>query len=846
MNSQSDARGTVVSRGKERLIGSFTTLQFVFLCLSVVVGRPGAASPGVSNLGIAATEVVELNGEWAAFGASESLQGADLNRDGDLEDSVLHFCGPSGSLVNTELAVLFETLVASSDLALFLVIESSQGRRDLNGDMDASDLVLHAYDFGAERIENVGVALSIEAKFGVSERFAVIPLDEGDRGLDLNGDGDRFDRVLHVYDGERARLVNLGLAWGGFVLPAFSRGRLVFWALEVNQGADLNGDGDTSDFVLQNYDSRSGITTNLSIASSSGEELVGTRDLSVFLVQESSQGMDLNQDGDLMDSVPHVLDRISLAIFNLGRASGGEVAEARGNLVVFGVLEAADGQRDLNGDGDFGDLVLQVFNVLTGVTTNLGLALTNEERPTILRNAVLFRASEAQQGADLNGDQDLLDRIDHAHDVLTGHTINLGLVSARAPVTSEDIAVFEILEAASGVDLNGDGDDIDSVLHVYRPDSGTFRNLGFASRSFAVHRDLVGFSVVEAAQGGSDLNGDGDLVDTVVHLFRDSHDEILNLGVASFSVPQLSESGNLLVQVSESSQGGEDLNGDGSVGGDVLHLYRTVDGRLTNLGFFTNSSPRLSGDRVVLPVTELSLGRDQNGDGDLHDVIVHLHDSDSGLTLNSRLATVEPPGLNREGSCLLVSEEAQGRSDLNGDGDTFDSVVHWIGLSSSDSFGAGSVNAGVGEVRPVLRINEQTGTVSVRTRDAIQLSLLAAPAGPAPGRYLLWVWFGLPSAPHDLRFGARNLGGVVDATPLRPLGLPGPAGCLLGQGMPAVACSGVPRVRSAPRFVPFVRNSFRGLSRPTVITLQGLIEDLGASNSLSFSVTNAVTLQSLR
>jgi hypothetical protein len=64
---------------------------------------------------------------------------------------------------------------------------------------------------------------------------------------DLNGDGDRWDVVLHVRDLEAGETTNLGLA--GFV-RALSDEWFVFGVSERSQGADLNGDGDGEDFSV--------------------------------------------------------------------------------------------------------------------------------------------------------------------------------------------------------------------------------------------------------------------------------------------------------------------------------------------------------------------------------------------------------------------------------------------------------------------------------------------------------------------------------------------------------------------------------------------------------------------
>ena len=72
---------------------------------------------------------------------------------------------------------------------------------------------------------------------------------------------------------------------------------------------------------------------------------------------------------------------------------------------------------DLNGDGDVLDEIVQVHDLSTGVTTSTGLALHSTDTPLTFHlegDVVLFCVSEFDQGADLNGDQDLDDLSLHA------------------------------------------------------------------------------------------------------------------------------------------------------------------------------------------------------------------------------------------------------------------------------------------------------------------------------------------------------------------------------------------------------------------------------------------------
>ena len=71
--------------------------------------------------------------------------------------------------------------------------------------------------------------------------------------MDLNGDGDAFDRVAHVYDASTDIVTNLG--FDGSDGLAVSSNLVAFVVKEINQSiTDLNCDGDTSDRVVHIYD----------------------------------------------------------------------------------------------------------------------------------------------------------------------------------------------------------------------------------------------------------------------------------------------------------------------------------------------------------------------------------------------------------------------------------------------------------------------------------------------------------------------------------------------------------------------------------------------------------------
>ncbi|MEQ1894896.1 MAG: hypothetical protein ABL998_20330, partial [Planctomycetota bacterium] len=159
-----------------------------------------------------------------------------------------------GSSSNTNLGLAVDRLVGAGELQALTVSESSQDGSDLDGDGDALDLVVHVLDFATGELANLGLAqdgpLAVGGNllaFGVSE-------EEQDE-TDLNGDGDTFDVVLHVYDSATGVATSTGLALEPTAPLAIGEATVAFLVSEPSQaGDDLNSDGDALDRVLHAYD----------------------------------------------------------------------------------------------------------------------------------------------------------------------------------------------------------------------------------------------------------------------------------------------------------------------------------------------------------------------------------------------------------------------------------------------------------------------------------------------------------------------------------------------------------------------------------------------------------------
>lgn len=523
----------------------------------------------VDNLMLAVSLPPEAAGDLVVFGVSEAGSAAtDLNGDGDTLDVVVHVRDVvAGTTTNLGLAGSFDV---GDDLVVLHVKEWEQGI-DLNGDGDLFDYNVRIYDHVNGAITDTGTFSSPLAVL-TSKRRVFIGVSELQQGVDLNGDGDSFDSVMHVFDVPTGTLANLSLAVDHFDADG---DLLVVAVSESGQGLDLDGDGDSLDWVIHAVDLTTNTITNLGLAGQLADQAHRGIDggLAAFKVIEGQTGVDRNGDGDAADAVLHVYDAATGIVVNTGLAIFDFSID--GARIACRVSENGQGVIDLNGDGDASDSVMHVFDTIAGLATNLGLHTT----PLWFKNGLLAGAvRETSQGTtDLNGDGDVTDSIAFVHDASSGATTLLGV--AIHPVSTSMIvgagtAALLVSEYRQKKDLNGDGDDDDLVLHIYTASTGELRTTGLAGSSLVMSDAVIGFRVSEFGQGGADLNGDGDTSDSVAHVHDPMTGTTDNLGLATSSLVSLD--GGALAFVTAEPLQGLDLNGDGDLGDDVLHVARNL------------------------------------------------------------------------------------------------------------------------------------------------------------------------------------------------------------------------------------------------------------------------------
>ncbi len=298
---------------------------------------------------------------------------------------------------------------------IFISAPSAQSSADLNHDGDVSDTVLRVVDARSAdeqvKVTTIGPAAVVDVAAGRAVYLS--PEAEVGSGEDLNGDGDTQDRVVHLYARGDSGARNLAIAASDVAL---SNSWLAILVSEADQGGiDRNGDGDHADTVVCVASLAAPADCRNLRRAADQVQIAGS--LVAMLTPEAMQGEDLNGDGDLADRVLAVYDPATDTLINTGYAA--EEMVVGPNLIAFRTSEAKQGAVDLNGDGDHDDFVLQVFDVQSRTVINSGQAATpcrleacDPRVPyRVLQSSVRFLTLEAEQSRDLNGDGDESDLV---------------------------------------------------------------------------------------------------------------------------------------------------------------------------------------------------------------------------------------------------------------------------------------------------------------------------------------------------------------------------------------------------------------------------------------------------
>ena len=306
-----------------------------------------------------------------------------------------------------------------------------------------------------------------------------------------------------------------------------------------------------------------------------------------------------------------------------------------GEAVYVAGADPTDTLQDRSGDGDLNDTLLATFSMTTGSLTTLCPAEQVEVAEgyvAFLRPEQAGSAAGCPSGAiptapnDLNADGDEKDLVVHLQQP-GGPIENLARSAGSLDVSERAIAAL----VPTGVSVQ-------SEVHVYDLAEQTWQVTGILARAALANARAVVMLAPES-WAGSDLNGDFDLEDEVLHLYDLETHAISNLRLAAEEFV-LGES-IVAFRISEDAQGETDLNFDSDTEDDVLQVYDLVSGQLFNSGQAVvpcrlqacdpRAPYRVAGDTVTFLTLEAHQGgEDLDGNGDATDLVLQ--------TFNARAA----------------------------------------------------------------------------------------------------------------------------------------------------------------------------------------------------------------
>lgn len=536
-------------------------------------GNAGIPVPQTLNLGRQANQY-RIEGDTLVMQALER-PGLDLNGDMDFDDGV-----PEIIDLRTGRRVLLPLSIPkgfefSGGYVSFAVMECAQNADlDGDGDIDCAE-IMHVYEVSTGTLTNLRLAVHSESNWLYSAQagpLLVFVVSESDQEQDLDGDGLATRNLVYTYEADIGRLTPLFTATR--LRPILDDGRAYIAAQEAGYG-DKNGDNDEFDDVLIAYDVRAGTTHKFLRAVGEGFQklprLGAEGPLVAFTVEESAQGQDLNEDGDKLDALVEIRDLEAGSILDV--ELNAEQLQVAGGLVAIYAQEfdfLRNQGVDLNGDGDVFDTVAFFYDGLKATMTNTRIDIGDfggfVAAPVLSARRAGFAVHEP--------DQDPLtwDYRTWLFDARTGTARELDL-NTSFEGSALDLDAENLLCAV----LQGAG--LDSHFESVVVDVDTLEPtlLGFPVRSQELADGHV-LAAVQEFFVGRDLNGDEDLEDTVQWVHDLSTGQTFDTGLApvattSFTIPLTFADKRLALSVSEFSQG-QDLNDDGDQDDFVLHVVR--------------------------------------------------------------------------------------------------------------------------------------------------------------------------------------------------------------------------------------------------------------------------------
>lgn len=600
---------------------------------------------------VASSTPLVIDDHWLAYLADEATTGAggtDFNGDTDKIDQVAVRVN-SSSGAQTVIGVATEEL-AFANRTLFLVVDEGDDDTVWNMDADMDDDVL-LYHKPGDAMPTFLATLADAADMqivAVGDRLYYVDAggSSGDGTSNLfyvsvDVPGGTPSAPVQVDE-------NVGdLGDGVLVEPLAWENGILFLTVDEAVDGNLNGDGDSTDDILVflNTDAMTDEILSTDLAVDRTGDVAALKKAGdywiAFLVDENAQDQDLNanvlfgaswdpencagvDDLDRDDYILHWLlytDFVGSAnVVNTGLVgnvgSGEYVYVHQQEFVGVVSYESEFGPVgcDLNDDGDTNDrifrwvdasdpnaAVLPVGQIskMVALPTNVpGSSDDSTGGVVAVSNLWVVIVDEAQDGRDWDGDPGSDDQWVLAHvpvNIGQGWNVNHGTTNP-GPIAvtwmaddprNEDRFLAGLTEASIGADLNGDGDEDDSVPTFPAKLSGS--TLTFPGIQVAVDQTNAGIATaggiayyrVSEADEDRDLNKDGDKTDDMLQRVPIASGGPVTMSTLSgFDGPAAvlgagkPQVGAFLVQEAQFGPAGTDLNKDGDALDVVVRYFR--------------------------------------------------------------------------------------------------------------------------------------------------------------------------------------------------------------------------------------------------------------------------------
>lgn len=294
-------------------------------------------------------------------------------------------------------------------------------------------------------------------------------------------------------------------------------------------------------------------------------------------------------------------------------------------IMVFPTSERFLGS-DLNSDGDTDDTILCYQNLKTGEVVNTGLIASGAYHSMdIYENIIAFVGKDSHV---------------YYYDINTGAMSDIGITGSYPSIYDNVIAFVSqgtihyfslTTQTLTNTEIQGDNPAIyqnlivfhtspEFMIWVYDLRTGAAVNTGIIGKNTTLYETVVAF-VTPEFKVAEDLNGDGDTNDLVIQYYNSDTQAITNIGAVG-KYPSIY--GNRIVFTTDEQDVNQDLNGDGTILGNVIRYYDLETGNVVNTRQF-GTEPDIYEDTITFYLWERWTGQDLNGDGDSSDPIVDTY-----------------------------------------------------------------------------------------------------------------------------------------------------------------------------------------------------------------------------